>query len=115
MERSLREWGNLMADYAKAYVITRNSSYEVYRTMRPQKDEDPEAESRARAELDEAISIGRSEFEGFLAETWEAFRRDHPEEGLCGSYFDLMTEVRETPENAENSLRDFMARSKDKN
>jgi hypothetical protein len=107
--RSLEEWGRILVEYAKGYIITRNSSLEVYKSMRPQTAGDDAA---ARAELDEAVALGRSEFEGFLAETWEAFQASHKDEGLCGSYFDLMTEVRETPENAENSLRDFLARSR---
>ncbi|MBR0130695.1 MAG: hypothetical protein IJM08_05285 [Firmicutes bacterium] len=106
--RSLEEWGRILVEYAKGYIITRNSSLEVYKNMRPQAAGDDAA---ARTELDEAVALGRSEFEGFLSETWEAFQASHKDEGLCGSYFDLMTEVRETPENAENSLRDFLARS----
>ncbi len=110
MKYSLEQWGRILVDYANGYIITRDSSLKVYRDMRGAEAGGPAGDS-AKAELDEAVSLGRSEFEGFLAETYEAFAAAHPDKGLCGSYFDLMTEVRETPENAENSLRDFLARS----
>ena len=114
-EKSLEDWGRILVDYARGYIITRDSSLDVFKNMRPGTAEEADgisgAKSAARTELDEAVALARREFEMFCNETWEAFSSSHPNQGLRGSFFDLMTEVRETPENAENSLRDFLARS----
>ena len=98
----LLSWAQGIVHAAAAYSSARDVMAREMRT-----GADPDRQEAIRQSL-KAI---RRRFEETVSETEKAFRLCVSDPGLRGSFYDLMTEIRTTPDNAETSLADFRRRS----
>ena len=99
----LEEWALCLLHAACSYVNARDASL---RAMNLASDEEKRAAVKA------ALNESRMRFNQTVTDIEKDFRLCFAgDAGLCGSFFDLMTEVRTTPQNAAGSVSDFLKRS----
>ena len=109
--RSIEDSGLALAAMADTYVSARRDIAKELQALNSNAQDDPQNDKQ-KAALKAALSRVRESFYKAVTDAERDFRviaeKNPP---LKGSFFDLMTEVRTTPENASESLRDFLDRS----
>ena len=103
----LSAWGHCLQMNAEEYVQARNRLLGQGRT-----DENSPESTLTEDSLRAALAELRVRFDRTVTDAERDFRLIFSHEpGLTASFFDLMPDIRTTPENAAESLRDFFRRS----